>query len=120
MVNILFECPKCKVSQKENAKDVKTEKGIFKGQTIRFMYYDCPICGNRNIVQADNDKSLEMLAKCKSIIRVQMNANRQGRRGKQSGRAKKNQLHLRRIRNALQEELRNSGIHLVDYKISEE
>ena len=116
-MKVSFECVNCKVSQVESPKAIKVEKGIFNGQSIQVMYYDCPVCGGRNIVQVDNDESLRLLAKCKSIISVQMKANRQGRRGKQSGKMKKAQIHLRKIRNELQKELEcNCHLKFVEYK----
>lgn len=119
-MKVSFECYKCKVSLIENPKSVSKVSVVINGQSIDLQYYECPVCGSINCVQADNEKSKELLDKYLGLAKVQINANRQGRRGKQSGRAKKNQIHLRKVRNELQEELRKSGIHLVDYRISEE
>lgn len=31
------------------------------GQSIRVLYYDCPKCGSRNVVQVDNEQTIELL-----------------------------------------------------------
>lgn len=116
-MKITFECSKCKVSQIENPKDVKKGVTVVKGQSIEFQYYECPVCRNINCVQADNKQSKELLNKYLGLAKIQINANRQGRRGKQSGKAKKVQIHLRRIRNELQKELEHNGFNFVEYKI---
>lgn len=116
-MKITFECSKCKVSQIENPKDVKKGVTVVKGQSIDFQYYECPVCRNINCVQADDKQSKELLNKYLGLAKIQINANRQGRRGKQSGKAKKVQIHLRRIRNELQKELEHSGFNFVEYKI---
>lgn len=116
-MKITFECQKCKVSQVENPADVKKGIKIVNGQSIEFQYYECPVCRSKNYVQADNEKSKELLGKYFGLAKIQINANRQGRRGKQSGKAKKVQIHLRRIRSELQKELECNGFNFVEYKI---
>lgn len=123
MVNIVFECHNCKVSQKEKPINVKSEKVVFNGQPIDLKYYDCPVCRARNFVQADNKISSKLLSDCAKQIRIQMLLNAKGKAGKQSGKAKKSQSHLRKIRNALQSMLDgkqvNTGeiLHFVPYRI---
>lgn len=116
-MKITFECQKCKVSQIENPADAKEKAEIINGQSIDLKYYECPVCRNINCVQADDKQSKELLNKYLGLAKIQINANRQGRRGKQSGKAKKVQIHLRRIRNELQKELEHNGFNFVEYKI---
>jgi len=120
---ITFECHKCKVSQKESPINVKTEHANFNGQTIELKYYDCPVCRARNFVQADNKFSQKLLTDCNKMIRNQMLLNSMGKSGKQSGKMKKMQIHLRKVRNTLLKELSGNQIstgeivHFVTYEI---
>ena len=116
-MKITFECQKCKVSQIENPADAKEKTEIVNGQSIDLKYYECPVCRALNYMQVDNEKSKELLGKYFGIAKIQINANRQGRRGKQSGKAKKIQIHLRYVRNELQKELEHNGFNFVEYKI---
>ncbi len=116
-MKVTFECYNCKVSQVENPAEAKEKTEVINGQSIDLKYYECPVCRALNYVQCDNAGSKNQLAKYLSVAKIQINANRQGRRGKQSGKAKKIQIHLRRIRSELQKELEHNGLHFVDYKV---
>lgn len=116
-MKVKFSCKKCLVSQLENPAEVKKEKGLFKGQSIELMYYECPVCGNKNFVQADNTQSKEWLQKMFDLTKQQIGVNRAGRRGKNAGKAKKIQIHLRKIRNELQKELENAGYKFVECEV---
>lgn len=116
-MKITFECQKCKVSQVENPADAKEKTEIINGQSIDLKYYECPVCKSKNYVQADNEQSKEWLSKMLRLTKTQIGANRAGRRGKNTGKAKKIQIHLRRIRSELQKELEGNGFNFVEYKI---
>lgn len=116
-MKVSFECYKCKVSSIENPKSVSKVSVSINGQSIDLKYYECPVCGSINCVQADNEKSKELLDKYLGLAKIQINANRQGKRGKQSGKAKKVQIHLRKVRNELQKELEHNDFHFPEYKI---
>ena len=118
MVNIVFECHNCKVSQKENPINVKSENIVFNGQPIDLKYYDCPVCRARNYVQADDNLTRKILSDCKKQIHNQIVLNGKGQKGKLLGKAKKKQIHLGRARKTLQNMLiANKKIHFVTYKI---
>lgn len=38
------------------------------GQSIRVLYYDCPKCGLRNVVQVDNEQTLELLSGLEKLL----------------------------------------------------
>lgn len=116
-MKITFECYKCKVSQIENPKEVKEKTEVYKGQSIDLKYYECPVCKSKNYVQADNEQSKEWLSKMLRLTKTQISANRAGRRGKNTGKAKKIQIHLRKVRNELQKELEHNDFHFPEYKI---
>lgn len=116
-MKVRFSCKKCLVSQTENPQDVKKEQQIFNGQSIELMYYECPVCRNKNYVQADNTQSKEWLTKMFMLTKQQIGANRAGRRGKNAGKAKKIQIHLRKVRNELQNELENAGYNFVECEV---
>ena len=119
-MKITFECYKCKVSQIENPKDANKVSIVINGQSIDLQYYECPVCGSINCVQADNEQSKEWLSKMLRLTKTQISANRAGRRGKNTGKAKKIQIHLRKVRNELQKELEHNKFHFPEYKIVED
>lgn len=116
-MKVRFGCKKCLVSQIENPQDVKKEQLLFKGQSIELMYYECPVCRSKNYVQADNAQSKEWLTKMLMLTKQQIGANRAGRRGKNTGKARKIQIHLRKVRNELQKELENAGYNFVECEV---
>lgn len=116
-MEVKFTCKKCSEELHENPSSVLKEEQQFNGQKIEVMYYICPVCSSKNYVQADNEHSKEWLSKCIGITKIQMSANRAGRRGKQSGKIKKAQIHLRKIRNELQKELENAGYNFVECEV---
>lgn len=116
-MKVRFGCKKCLVSQIENPKDVKKKTEIINGQSIDLMYYECPVCRNKNYVQADNEQSKEWLSKMFRLTKAQISANRAGRRGKNTGKARKIQIHLRKVRNELQKELENAGYNFVECEV---
>lgn len=116
-MKIVFECQNCKVSQVENPKEAKEKTEVYKGQSIDLKYYECPVCKSKNYVQADNEQSKEWLSKILRLTKTQISANRAGRRGKNTGKAKKIQIHLRKVRNELQKELEHDGFNFAEYKI---
>lgn len=119
-MKVSFECYKCKVSLIENPKSVSKVSVVINGQSIDLQYYECPVCGSINCVQADNEQSKEWLSKMLRLTKTQISANRAGRRGKNTGKAKKIQIHLRKVRNELQKELEHNDFHFPEYKIVED
>lgn len=116
-MKVKFGCKKCLVSQTENPQDVKKEVKDFNGQSIDLMYYECPVCRNKNYVQADNIQSKEWLQKMFALTKKQIGANRVGQRGKNAGKARKIQIHLRKVRNELQKELESAGFDFVECEV---
>ena len=117
-MKVTFACKKCLVSQTEDPKEVKKETQEFNGQSINLMYYECPVCRCKNYVQADNEKSKEWLHKMLVLTKQQIGVNRAGRRGKNAGKARKIQIHLRKVRNELQKELENAGYNFVECEVA--
>lgn len=116
-MKVKFECKECSNIQEENPLSVSIEEQEFNGQKIELRYYICPVCSSKNYVQADNANSKLWLSKCMEITRAQINANRRGQKGKQSGRIRKAQIHLRKIRNGLQKELESAGYNFVECEV---
>lgn len=76
------------------------------GRSILLTYYDCPKCGLRHFVQADDAYSLELLANVtKAFVRVAA-ARQNGRKVTpvQKSRYEKGKGHLDRYRNKLMHE----------------
>lgn len=38
------------------------------GRSIRILYYDCPECGLRNVVQVDDEQTLELLSGLEKLL----------------------------------------------------
>lgn len=62
--SLLAECESCheklSISSADGTLVSKKEYDV-NGQSVYLTYYDCQKCGKRHFVQADDDKSLEML-----------------------------------------------------------
>lgn len=64
MYNISTECKKCKGSILVNAETIqKREVECENGKSIIITCFECPHCGERHIVQLDNDETNELLVK---------------------------------------------------------
>lgn len=104
-VKLKIKCPKCKGEYNAFINKVEKEDVLFEklngGELIHFQYFNCPECRAKNYVQADNSESISVLDECKKQVVRQITLNRKGRRGKQSGKARKSRTHLENIRKSL-------------------
>lgn len=59
-------CQKCKSSFDISEENLVYQKEYsYEGQSIFLTYFDCPKCNRRHFVQIDNQKSKELLERCK-------------------------------------------------------
>ena len=59
-------CQKCKSSFDISEENLIYQKEYsYEGQSIFLTYFDCPKCNRRHFVQIDNQKSKELLERCK-------------------------------------------------------
>lgn len=59
-------CQKCKSSFDISEENLVYQKEYsYEGQSIFLTYFDCPKCNKRHFVQIDNQKSKELLERCK-------------------------------------------------------
>lgn len=59
-------CQKCKSSFDISEENLVYQKEYsYEGQSIFLTYFDCPKCSRRHFVQIDNQKSKELLERCK-------------------------------------------------------
>ena len=59
-------CQKCKRSFDISEENLVYQKEYsYEGQSIFLTYFDCPKCNRRHFVQIDNQKSKELLERCK-------------------------------------------------------
>lgn len=59
-------CQKCKSSFDISEESLVYQKEYsYEGQSIFLTYFDCPKCNRRHFVQIDNQKSKELLERCK-------------------------------------------------------
>lgn len=112
-------CPECGAIYVPELTQVKDEKKEIDGKLIFLKYFNCQACNAQNYIQVDNNETLARLELCKKQIRDQITANRKGRKGKQSGIAKKTQIHLRNNRKALQLMLKDK-ITFANYEVFED
>ena len=118
-IELTFECEKCKkhfkVSKNDLAESILQRKECLgkNGDTIFLMYIDCPFCKNRNYVQIDDIKSINML---KELTRLFIKLSVKKRKGKeipqsQSDKLKKMQKDLSNYRNKLMSLYNDRLIH---------
>lgn len=59
-------CQKCKSSFDISEENLVYQKEYsYEGQSIFLTYFDCPKCSKRHFVQIDDQKSKELLERCK-------------------------------------------------------
>lgn len=82
-VAILAECRGCgerfEVSATSGTTSFRKEYKDKDGQSIWLTYYDCPKCGKRHFVQADNRHSTELLKDVSKSLRRIAVAKRKGK-----------------------------------------
>lgn len=65
-MNVKAICQKCKESFDVSEENLVYQKEfMYDGQSIFLTYFDCPKCGRRHFVQIDDQKSKELLERCK-------------------------------------------------------
>lgn len=65
-MNVKAICQKCKESFNVSGENLVYQKEfMYDGQSIFLTYFDCPKCGRRHFVQIDDQKSKELLERCK-------------------------------------------------------
>lgn len=117
MQNVDFraECRKCKheFDIRQNVRHNVAYKDQ-EGRSILLTYYDCPSCGMRHFVQADNSASVGMLIAVRKDVAQIANARNRGRKipAKMQDRYKKHNRHLDVYRTKLMREW--SGKHVTE------
>lgn len=108
-------CQKCKSSFDISEENLVYQKEYsYEGQSIFLTYFDCPKCNRRHFVQIDNQKSKELLERCKmdfarlSIAKSKGQVIKNNRKKKFDAERK----YLSKFRNELAKEF--SGRQVVD------
>lgn len=113
-MNVKAICQRCKEAFSVSEENLVYQKEfVYDGQSIFLTYFDCPKCGRRHFVQIDDQKSKELLERCKRDF-VSMSIS------KSKGQIKKNRKkkfdaerkYLSEFRNKLAKEY--SGRQVVD------
>lgn len=101
------ECVNCKEKFIVNTFNLKVRKfDVNNGQSIILTYYDCPHCGHRMFVQADDDTTKEMLSNVTNQLKQFSIAKNKGEKvsQKQLDKFKKTREDLSNYRIALMKE----------------
>ena len=100
-------CEECKERFEVNPQVLKKKEYKYNGESIWVTYYDCPHCGRRHMVQADDVKSKQMLVKVSIMFARLSNTKRKGKTisKKTSDKFKKARNDLSLYRNNLMKEL---------------
>lgn len=100
-------CEECKKGFAVNSQNLNKKEYDYLGKSIWVMYYDCPHCGRRHMVQVDDEKSKQMLVKVSIMFAQLTNAKRKGKMisKKSSDKFKKARNDLSSYRMALAKEL---------------
>ena len=113
-MNVKAICQRCKEAFSVSEENLVYQKEfVYDGQSIFLTYFDCPKCGRRHFVQIDDQKSKELLERCKRDFVSLSIAKRKGQIKK--NRKKKfdaERKYLSEFRNKLAKEY--SGRQVVD------
>lgn len=120
-MNIKAICQRCKETFDVSGENLVYQKEfvVYDGQSIFLTYFDCPKCGRRHFVQIDDQKSKELLERCKrdfvslSIAKSKGQSNKNNRKKKFDAERK----YLSEFRNKLAKEY--SGRYVMDLETSE-
>lgn len=120
IMNIKAICQRCKETFDVSGKNLVYQKEfMYDGQSIFLTYFDCPKCGRRHFVQIDDQKSKELLERCKrdfvslSIAKSKGQSNKKNRKKKFDAERK----YLSEFRNKLAKEY--SGRYVMDLETGE-
>ena len=109
-------CQKCKSSFDISEENLVYQKEYsYEGQSIFLTYFDCPKCGRRHFVQIDDQKSKELLERCKRDFVSLSIAKSKGHKAIKKNRKKKfdaERKYLSELRNELVKEY--SGRQVMD------
>lgn len=94
-------------THKRNAKVIAHENKSQIGQSITLIYYDCPVCGHRHFVQADNENTTAVLMRSEALFIKAVKSAKAGKKlhQKQLDKRKQAEMDLTRLRKELQEQL---------------
>ena len=100
-------CEECRERFEVNSQNLNKKEYNYLGKSIWVTYYDCPHCGRRHMVQADDVKSKQMLVKVSIMFARLYNTKRKGKTisKKTSDKFKKARNDLSLYRNNLMKEL---------------
>lgn len=123
-INILAECRECGtkfgIGKDSDVVSFRQEYKGKDGRSILLTYYDCPKCGKRHFVQADDAYSLDLLASVSKLFVQIAAAKVKGTRpipARQQEKYKKHKSHLDRYRIGLMR--RWTGQYVTEAKTGE-
>ena len=114
---MILKCnnPKCLEEFKVEAADMQTMtcKEDSQDEEIRILFFDCPKCGQKIFVQADNEESLQCLARCKVQMAkiAALKAKNKVPKKKQLADFEKERKYLHRCRTSLMERLTGKTVY---------
>ena len=115
-MNVKAICQRCKEAFNVSEENLVYQKEfMYDGQSIFLTYFDCPKCGRRHFVQIDDQKSKELLERCKRDFVSLSIAKSKGHKAIKKNRKKKfdaERKYLSEFRNKLAKEY--SGRQVVD------
>lgn len=115
-MNVKAICQRCKESFNVSGENLVYQKEfMYDGQSIFLTYFDCPKCGRRHFVQIDDQKSKELLERCKRDFVSLSIAKSKGHKVIKNNRQKKfnaERKYLSELRNELAKEY--SGRQVMD------
>lgn len=114
-MNVKAICQRCKEAFSVSEENLNYQKEfVYDGQSIFLTYFDCPKCGRRHFVQIDDQKSKELLERCKRDFVGLSIAKSKGHKIKDNRRKKfdAERKYLSEFRNKLAKEY--SGRQVVD------
>ena len=115
-MNVKAKCQRCKESFNVSEENLVYQKEfMYDGQSIFLTYFDCPKCGRRHFVQIDDQKSKELLERCKRDFVSLSIAKSKGHKVIKNNRKKKfdaERKYLSELRNELVKEY--SGRQVMD------
>lgn len=114
-MNVKAICQRCKEAFSVSEENLVYQKEfMYDGQSIFLTYFDCPKCGRRHFVQIDDQKSKELLERCKRDFVSLSIAKRKGQFNKKNRKKKfdAERKYLSEFRNKLAKEY--SGRQVVD------
>lgn len=116
IMNVKAICQRCKEAFNVSEENLVYQKEfMYDGQSIFLTYFDCPKCGRRHFVQIDDQKSKELLERCKRDFVSLSIAKSKGHKVIKNDRKKKfnsERKYLSEFRNKLANEY--SGRQVVD------